>query len=224
MSAEVGTSFNQVQSLFDQLLLVSALLFGFSFAVVLQLSTNKEAATAYTWTRRLYFVSLLLFVNATGSALILIMRTRNSLLHYVLPAPGDTDRAALAILNAPWVSFLLTSLAVSLILGMVLWMAGEECVRLRPCATCRLSTIALPTRTVAASSAPLRIAPWRARGWGACLMPTASAAISASASSVSRSEREGGRWQLFPPARIRAGSPRSVSSSSMSSLFASLRS
>jgi hypothetical protein len=133
MSAEVGTYFDHVQSLFDQLLLVSALLFGFSFAVVVQLSTNKDAATAFTWTRRLYFVALLLFVNATGSALILIMRTRNSLLNFVLPgaSPADTDQAALAVLNAPWVSFLLTSLSLSLIAGVVLWMAGMVTLAIR---------------------------------------------------------------------------------------------
>ena len=126
MSPEIETYFDHVQSLFNQLLLVSALLFGFSFAVVVQLSTNKEASATHRWTRRLYFVALLLFVNATGAALILIMRTTNILLNYVMPvaSPGDNDRAALAILDAPWVSFLLTSLAVSLIVGVVLWMAG----------------------------------------------------------------------------------------------------
>src|SRR6185312_11198256 len=126
MSAEVGAYFDHVQSLFDQLLLVSALLFGFSFAVVVQLSTNKDASETHTWTRRLYFVALLLFVNATGSALILIIRTRNILLNYVLPTatPGDTDHAVLAILDAPWVSFVLTSLTLSLLVGVILWMGG----------------------------------------------------------------------------------------------------
>jgi hypothetical protein len=126
VSAGVGAYFAQVQSLFDQLLLVSALLFGFSFAVVVQLSTSKDAAETHAWIRRLYFVALLLFVNATGSALILIIRSRNILLNYALPTGSqeEADRAALAILDAPWVSFMLTSLTLSLIAGVVLWLAG----------------------------------------------------------------------------------------------------
>jgi hypothetical protein len=132
MSTAAGAYFDQVQSLFDQLLLVSALLFGFSFAVVVQLSTNKEAA-AYSWTRRLYFVALLLFVNATGSALILIIRSRNTVLNYVMPtvSSGDTDQAVLSILGAPWVSFVLTSLTISLIAGIILWMAGMVMLAVR---------------------------------------------------------------------------------------------
>jgi hypothetical protein len=48
------------------------------------------------------------------------------LLNYALPTGSqeEADRAALAILDAPWVSFMLTSLTLSLIAGVVLWLAG----------------------------------------------------------------------------------------------------
>lgn len=54
-------------------------------------------------------------------------------MNYILPtaSSGDPNQAALAILDAPWVSFVLTTLTLSLLVGVILRMGGMVALAVR---------------------------------------------------------------------------------------------
>jgi hypothetical protein len=118
-----GTAFfvNQTTEIIQQLIVVSTLLLGFSFSIVVQFATNTSLSPLFQFARRVFFWALLMFIASTASLLLMLIRIDSYLAVQAVADPGGDPVPTYAF---RWFNLLFTTTMLTLGGGLVLWISG----------------------------------------------------------------------------------------------------